>query len=195
MRVERNGVTREEVIRRYAVYDRRKKGLPPILDMDGWRWDDPDEIDKKLHACGLKCGVLAAYRDWACVEFGVADLLECAVVNHIFPGEPRALGQLALRGKLATWVPIGHPEWWGPIRNGASLDVSSALIARPALKSESPARWYLEDGSGRSIALLQRILWYGEAERIAWAYVGQQPDERSAFILSHPELMANGKLL
>lgn len=81
-----------------------------------------------------------------------------------------AFGLVALRGNLAKWVPIGHPEWWGPITNGAGLDATSALIARPALKSESPARWYLEDGSGRSIALLQRILWYGETERTTWAY-------------------------
>ncbi len=57
---------------------------------------------------------------------------------------------------------------------------------RPVLKSEAPAKWYLEDGSGRALALLQRILRYGEAGRTAWAYLGHEPDERSAFFKLHP---------
>ncbi|HLW88420.1 MAG TPA: hypothetical protein VKR57_07980 [Terriglobales bacterium] len=54
--------------------------------------------------------------------------------------------------------------------------------------SERPAKWYLEDGSGRGLALLQRILRYSEFGRTAWAYIGHEPDERSTFIKSHPEL-------
>jgi hypothetical protein len=188
MRVKRDDVTREEVIRFYATYDRRKKGQPPVSDIDAWPWADPDGIDRQLAHSGLKKGVLAAYRTWRLVEFSVADLLECAVVNHIFPGEPQALGQLVLRGNLVEWFPIGAPEWWRLLGNGSELDVESALIVRPALKSEAPAKWYLEDGSGRALALLQRILRYGEAGRTAWAYLGHEPDEHSAFIKSHPEL-------
>ena len=158
MRVERDGVTREKVVRFYAAYDRRKKGQSPLSDIDTWPWADPDGIDRKLAENCLKHGVLAAYRTWRLVEFGVADLLECAVVNSIFPGEPQVLGQLALRGKLAEWLPTGAPEWWRLIGNGSDLKIESALIVRPAVQSEAPAKWYLEDGSGRSIALLQRIL-------------------------------------
>lgn len=105
------------------------------------------------------------------------------------PGEPQALCQLVLRGKLAEWIPKGSPDWWSLIGNGSDLDVKSALIARPALRSEGPAKWYIEDGSGRALALLQRILRYGEVHRTAWAYLGHEPDERSAFIREHPELM------
>ena len=152
MKVERDQVTREEVVRFYAAYDRRKKGRTPPLGIGAWPWDDPDGIDQKLADSGLKPGVLAAYRTWRLVEFGVADLLECAVVNHIFRGGPQALGQLLLRGKLAEWIPTGAPEWWPLIGSGSELDIESALIARRALKSEAPAKWYLEDGSGRALA-------------------------------------------
>jgi hypothetical protein len=190
MRVERDNVTREEVIRFYAAYDRRKKGQPPLSDLNAWPWDDPDGIERKLADSRLKVDVLAAYRTWRLVKFSVADLLECAIVNHIFPREPQALGQLILLGRLAEWLPIGNPEWWQLIGNGSELDVDSALIVRPALKSEGPAKWYLEDGSGRALALLQRILRYGEVGRTAWAYLGQEPDENSAFIKSHLELKA-----
>jgi hypothetical protein len=67
-------VTREEVIRAYAKYDRRKKAesiLPS--DIDEWPWDDPGELDSKLRANGLKSGVLAAYRDLQLVEFSLPD--------------------------------------------------------------------------------------------------------------------------
>lgn len=189
MRIGRNGVAREEVIRFYATYERRKKeNKPPPSDIDAWPWNDPDGLDRKLRDSDLKEGVLAAYRLWRLGEFNVADLLECAVVNHIFPRKPQALGQLVLLGKLAEWLPTGAPEWWQLIGNGSQLDAESALIVRPALPSESPAKWYLEDGSGRALALLQRILRYGEVGRTAWAYLGYEPDERSAFIQSHPEL-------
>jgi hypothetical protein len=191
MRVERDNVTREEVIRFYAAYDRRKKVVqPPLPDLTAWPWDDPDGIDRKLADSRLKDGVLAAYRTWRLVEFSVSDLLECAIVNSIFPGKPQTLGQLILLGKLAEWLPIGNPEWWQLIGNGSELGVDSALIVRPALKSEGPAKWYLEDGSGRALALLQRILRYGEVCRTAWAYLGHEPDEHSAFIKSHLELKA-----
>jgi hypothetical protein len=190
MRVEREAVTREDVVRFYVAYDRSRKGGPPLSDLDTWLWGDPGGIDRKLAENDLKDGVMAAYRTWRFVEFGVADLLECAVVNSIFPGEPQALGQLALRGKLAVWLPIGAPGWWPLIRNGSDLDAESALIVRPAVKSEAPAKWYLEDGSGRAIALLQRILRYGEVGRTAWAYLGDDPDDHSAIIKSRPELKA-----
>ncbi len=189
MRVAEEIRTREEVIRFYAKYDRHKKGgrdLPSDIQL--WPWDNPEALDRKLRENGLKDGVLSAYRTWQLVELTVTDLLECAIVDSIFPGEPQAISRLLLRGKLAEWFPIGAPHWWQLIGNGSSLDRESALIARPAVSSEAPAKWYVEDGSGRVLALLQRILSYGETERTAWAYLGREPDDRSAFIKSRPEL-------
>jgi hypothetical protein len=191
MTAERENVTREEVIRFYVRYDWSKKKPKDVEppDMEKWPWNDPNGIDQKLRDNGLKDGVLAAYRKWKLVELSVADLLECAVVDSIFPREPQALGQLALLGKLAEWLPTGAPEWWRLIGNGSGLDVESALIVRPAIKSEAPAKWYIEDGSGRALALLQRILRYGETGRTARAYLGHEPDELSPFMKDHRELM------
>jgi hypothetical protein len=57
MIIERDTVTREEVIRFYAAYHRRKNGQDPISDLDTWPWDDPDGLDRKLDDNGLKKGV------------------------------------------------------------------------------------------------------------------------------------------
>ena len=194
MRVGRNGVAREEVIRFYATYERRKKeNKPPPSDIDAWPWNDPDGLDRKLRDSDLKEGVLAAYRLWKFVEFKVADLLECAVVNHIFPRKPQAIGQLVLLGKLAEWLPTGAPEWWQLIGNGSQLDAGSALIVRPALSSEARP-----SGISRTAAavLLHCSKGFYGTERSAeprWAYLGYEPDQRCAFIQSHPELKTSSQ--
>ena len=64
-----------------------------------------------------------------------------------------------------------------------------ALILRSAVASKRPAKWYLEDGSGRALALLRRILTHQEPWRTAWAYLGVIPDERAGFIRTRPELL------
>jgi hypothetical protein len=193
MRLHRNGIAREEVIKCYAAYDwrkKRKKRLDSLLaDLNSWEWDDPDLIDQRLDGSHLKKGVLSAYKTWQLIEFNIVDLLECAIVDHIFPNEPQMLGRLLLRGKLAEWFPTGSPDWWQQIGGGLDLGVESPLIMRKALPSEAPAKWYVEDGSGRALALLQRILRYGEIARTVWVYLGDQPDERSRFMKDHPVLM------
>jgi hypothetical protein len=190
VKVEKVDIAREEVIRFYVNYDLRKKSRPLVPDAEflAWPWDDPEGLDQKLGDRQLKKGVLAAYRSWKLVRFDVANLLECAIVNHIFPGEPQALSELLLRGKLAEWLPLGAPEWWGQLGSGSEFDQDSALVVRPALNTEAPAKWYLEDGSGRALALLQRILRYGEINRTVRAYLGYVCDERSPFIKSQSEL-------
>ncbi|MEW5980616.1 MAG: hypothetical protein AB1898_32980 [Acidobacteriota bacterium] len=188
MRIERRNIPRREVIEFYIEYDRRKKGGAPLPDLDRWPWDDPDGLDRLLRDNKLKGGVLPAYRTWCLVEITATDLLECAVENRIFPGESQALSLLVLRGRLAEWTPRGSPSWWHPILSGTGPSQREALILRPSVRSEEPAHWYAEDGSGRSIALLLRILRNGELERKAWAYVGHIPDERAKFIRDRPEL-------
>jgi hypothetical protein len=188
MRVLRNHVTREEVIRSYVEYDRRKKEegrLPP--DLDQWPWDSPIELDSKLRANNLKEGVLTAYRDWQFAELNLSDILKCAIFNGIFRGEPQALCQLLLIGRVGSWAPDRETGWFNSIRTGAALNPDSPLIIRPSVRCEAPAEWYLEDGSGRALALLQRILGQGEFNRTAWAYVGTEPDIRSSFIATRPE--------
>jgi len=189
MRVTKDHVTREEVIRSYVRYDRGKKSqglLPP--DIDEWPWDDPVGLDSRLSANDLKSGVLAAYRTWQLAELDISDLLQCAIYNGIFPGQPQSLAQLVLIGKVAGWSPDRPTDWLNSIRAGIEQGSGSPLIVRPSVRSEAPAKWYVEDGSGRVLALLQRILGHGELSRTAWAYVGLEPDIRSSFISSRPEL-------
>lgn len=191
MRVIGTGVSRKDVIAFYVEYDRRKKDQPSLLDLVAWPWDDPEALDQKLRDDGKKAGVLPAYRSWWLVELDLSDLLDCAIVNHIFPGKPQALGRLVAQGLIETWSPRGRPEWWEALSAGSDLPREWALILRPAVSSERPAKWYLEDGSGRALALVQRMLRCGEPWRTACAYLGIVPDESSSFIRSRPEL--NGR--
>jgi len=62
-------------------------------------------LDEKPREGHFKRGVLAAYLTWNLKKFTIAELLQCAVVDHIFPREPQAICQLALRGNLAEWLP------------------------------------------------------------------------------------------
>lgn len=195
MRVIEGHVTRERVIRSYANYDQRKKNrgvLPP--DIDEWPWDNPVQLDARLARNSLKSGVLSGYRDWQFVEVGLIDFLECAIFNGIFPGQPQALFLLVLLGKVAGWSPDRSTDCLNLIRSGGEHNAECPFILRPSVTSEAPAKWYVEDGSGRALASVQRALSYCELDRTAWAYVGIEPDMRSSFIASRPELWSKRDL-
>lgn len=191
MRIIKNRITRREVIQFYSNYDREKKGQTLINDFDSWDWDTPDEIDKKLRENGLKHGVLAAYSCWQFVQLDFNDLKECAIVNHIFKEEKsQCIGNLIQTGCIQPSKPNGNPNWWDPISSGSSdIPEDWALILRPSVKREHPAKWYIEDGSGRATALVQRMLKHDEEFRTAFAYIGVIPDKQSEFIKKRPELM------
>ena len=196
MRVIETGITRKDVITFCVGYDRRKKNQPSLTDLAAWPWNSAEALEAKLRSNGLKEGVLAAYKSWWCVELDFADLLDCAVereiVDRICPGAPQSLLRLVSRGVIETAEPEGPREWWRPLCSGMNLPCEWALILRPAVNSERPAKWYCEDGSGRALALLRRILVHAEPWRLAFAYLGIVPDEGSAFIRSHPELTGGG---
>ncbi len=181
-------MSREEVVTFYAQYDRRKKTQLAPSDLPSWPWDDPAGLDAKLGQNGLKPGVLAAYKAWWLVDLSLADLLECAIVNHIFKGQPQSLSLLVLRGAIETWQPKGKPEWHEPLQRGDAFPHEWAIIIRPSVKSEHPAKWYVEDGAGRVLSLLQRMLGNAECWRVAYGYLGIIPDERSTFVRSRPDL-------
>lgn len=188
MKIIRKSVSREDVITFYVEYDRRKKKQDININLVAWPWDNPKELDEKLRENNLKPGVLPAYKSWWLVELDFSDILDCAIVNHIFPDHPQALSHLIAQGVVETWVPIGQPEWWKPLSSGRNLACEWALILRPAVANERPAKWYIEDGSGRALALVQRVLRNGDTVLAACAYLGVVPDERSPFIQSRPEL-------
>jgi hypothetical protein len=191
VRVVKGGISRREVITFYVGYDCRKKQRAEVASLDSWPWDNPDGLDECLRSCGLKPGVLAAYHQWWLVQLDLIDLLDCAIVNSIFHGHPQVLSQLIDRGLLETAMPRGTPEWWEPLSSGHDFPPEWALILRPAVASERPAKWYLEDGSGRALALLRRILTHQEPWRTAWGYLGVIPDEHAGFIRTRPEVSGN----
>jgi hypothetical protein len=188
MEIIEEHVTRRDVITYYVEYDRQKKRQPAIENLEAWPWDDPNAIDEHLQSNHLKPGVLSAYRVWQLAQLNYADIADCAIVNHIFPDQPQTLGQID-QGLIAKSRPNGNPEWWGPLSSGSNIPREWALILRPTVASERPAKWYIEDGSGRAIALLQRILMYQEFWRTAWAYIGIIPDEGSHFLQKRSELL------
>ena len=148
MKIERANISRREVIEFYTRYDRGKKGQTELIDFDSWQWNDPAGIDRNLKEYKLKHGVLAAYQSWALCQLNYQDIHECAIVDHIFPGESRVLGQIANGTKLADSKPKNNPVWWPIVAGGSNIEQEFALILRPAMKSEYPAKWYVEDGSG-----------------------------------------------
>jgi hypothetical protein len=159
MRVTQQDVGRRTVIETYAGYDCSKKNRP-LPDFESWDWSSADVIDSELCCAGLKCGVLAAYLLWDRVELTLSDLRECAVLDRIFPGQLRKLGDIEQTGCVLDWKSrrdcnSKDPAWYVPICSGRALDETEPLILRPAVESEKPARFYVEDGSGRAIALLQ----------------------------------------
>jgi hypothetical protein len=191
MRIIKERVTRRDVITFYVGYDRQKKGEPAIEDIETWSWDDPEGIDEQLKSNHLKPGVLSAYRMWQLIQVDLIDIMDCAIVNHIFKGHPQTLGRLVGLGLIESWKPKDNPEWWKPLSSGYDIPQEWALILRPACANERPAKWYIEDGSGRTLALLQRMLIHQEPWHTAWAYIGAIPDEGSRFIQEHPELLGH----
>lgn len=187
MRILEENVTRRDVITFYINYDCRKKCIPVIENLDAWTWDDPNAINEQLRNNHLKPGVLSAYSAWQLVQLDYADIRQCAIVNHIFPGQPQTLGQID-QALIEKSRPNNNPEWWKPLYSGFDIPQEWALILRPTVRSENPARWYVEDGSGRALALFQRILKHHEHWHTASAYIGTIPDENSCFIQERPEL-------
>ena len=188
MKIIEEHITRRDVITYYVEYDRQKKRQPAIETLEAWPWNDPNAIDEQLQSNHLKPGVLSAYRAWQLAQLDYDDLVDCAIVNHIFHGQPQALGRID-PNLIAKSQPNSNPEWWGPLSSGSDITREWALILRPSVSSERPAKWYIEDGSGRALALFQRMLVYQELWRTAYGYIGIIPDEGSHFIQKHPELL------
>ena len=187
-------VERRAVIEAYVAYECSKKHLsPPTLSE--WDWTSADAIDEELRRSRLKPGVLAGYMKWNKVELAIPDLSQCAVVVDIdiFPGRSRALGE-ADKAALEKWTPEPEPAWYGHIVLGQPLRPSDPLILRPALTGEPGAKWYVEDGSGRAVALVKFARLFSPLNVVATAYLGVIPDPDSRFMKKSPfnELLCAG---
>jgi hypothetical protein len=138
----------------------------------------------------LKTGVPAGYLLWHEVEVTISDLRGCAIVASIFPGKARSLGLLEHNGELTGWKPNRQTSWFEKITKGQTLDEPAPLLLRPAVRTELPARLYVEDGSGRATAFLANQTLFGATQTIATGYFGIQPDKNSSFMREKfPELL------
>ena len=180
MKTKEPQVERRRVIEAYARYDCSKK-CRALPDFSTWDWTSPDTIDQALRQADLKCGVLAGYKLWDCVELTIADLRNCAVLYKLFPKDARPLGRVNPE-RLHSWKPDRDAAWYPAIVSGKTLAEAEPLILRPALRTEVLADWYVEDGSGRAITLIANAARFGSSIRVAIAYIGREPDEASSFM-------------
>jgi hypothetical protein len=188
MRLSRRDIERRTVIAAYAAYDCSKTGRTKP-DLSTWDWSQADAIDREMKREGLKAGVLAGYVLWDEVEVTMSDLLNCAVLASVFPGQSRKLGFI----ELSDWKPDRATSWYNKIVAGQTLDETAPLILRPTVSGESPACWYIEDGSGRAIAFVANQTRFDSSQTLAIAYLGRQPDPgSSSFMQAGPfrELLA-----
>ena len=195
MRIVQEGVSRRDIIESYAKYDfQKKRNSETLPDFDGWNWSSADAIDEELGRAGLKTGIPAGYLSWNIVQIMIPDFRECAVVGGIFAGQMhRQLGLIEQNGGLGNWEGklLQHlgsrpvPLWYDSIKQGVVLDDSAPFLLRPAVFSERPARWYVEDGSGRAVTFVANAKAFAPLEEVAAGFLGTVPDASSKFMRTH----------
>jgi len=180
-------VLRRTVVEAYLRYDAAKKS-EPLPNSDVWDWTNPDAIDQGLTIAGYKSGILAGFLEWDQVELTVTDFRACAVVETISRSlnGPRNIEGLEKAQLLKDWTPRGGRATWSDnIDAGRPFTVDEPFILRPTVPSESPARWYLEDGSGRATAIVAAVDHYDKDAFVAYGFVGLRADPSSRFMKDH----------
>jgi hypothetical protein len=155
-----------------AQSSKKSRAIPTFA---AWDWSQADVIDEEMCRAHLKKGVPAGYLLWDEIEVTLSDVLECAVDSQIFPGKPRMLALLKSAGELDRWEPDRATSWYESITNGQTLDEIAPMLLRPAVSGESPARWYIEDGSGRAIRFRRKptgVRVFGPSQTLAIGYLG-----------------------
>lgn len=185
-------LTRKDVITAYVSYDARKKNNPIPKDITNWPWSDPNALDFELSRHEFKPGIIGGYKTWQAVRLSRFELLNCAVVNHMFrdfqsPSEhlPRVLNELIRHPVFERWKPNKPTEWYEWLESGNPFPDDWPLILRPAVRSEAPAKYYVEDGSGRAVCFLRRLCKHPEESGTAMGYLGIEPDSGSHFMRQH----------
>jgi hypothetical protein len=179
--IERN-VARRTAIEAYVRYDCGKKGLP-VPDFAQWDWSAADSVDAEMVSARFKSGIPAGYLQWDKVEVTMSDLRDCAVDVAIFArGKPRSLWLLERGDEIVRWKPDRQTTWYESISRGQTLEAFAPLMLRPAERGEAPARWYVEDGSGRAIAFVANNTLFDPSQTLATVYLGTVPDPHSSFM-------------
>lgn len=180
----------------YAKYDYHKKHPDlPLPNFGEWDWSSADAIDAQMRRSNLKMGVPAGYELWDEVLLTLDDLRQCAVHNVINEGigtRMRMLGDLDARGFLERWQPPFERAWHLNIASGKIPDESGPLLLRRAVQGEFPAKWYVEDGSGRATAFVKYRSHFDPSAGLASGFLGMTIDPRSKFMREHfQELLIN----
>ena len=119
----------------------------------------------------------------------MSDLRECAVFVCIFPRQSRKLG-LVGAAELARWKAQPWNSWYERIIRGETFDETAPMLLRRAVRGESPARWYIEDGSGRAVAFVKNQHIFDPSRTLAVGYLGRKSDPHSSFMQEKfPELL------
>jgi hypothetical protein len=175
-------ITRADLLEFYLQEDAKKKGkiLPPnFVQIIGG--SDPNIIDAWLQQNGFKPGAMTSFKKWAYVQLDLENLIDVAIVSSIFPAATsQNLGDLLQAGFIKSWKPDRNAVWYDNLKNGSPFTPELAMILRPALPGEK-SKWYVEDGSGRSICHLQRIF-VAKEKCSAIAYIGFEPDIQSTWL-------------
>lgn len=196
MIVEPLRLSRRELIEAYLKYEasKPKKNLAAPPDIDEWDWTNPNVIDKKLESNRFKYGIISGFKCWQHVTLFREDLLKCAIVNHIFPGKSQVLSNLVSLPDFWSWRPDRQTEWYDRLNGGGHFSREWAVILRPAVSSERPAVWYIEDGGGRTVCFLRRLIRESDQTSVATGYLGEDPDSSSKFMARHfRELLSRAK--
>src|ERR1035437_4433388 len=192
MRSSSDSVLRRQVIESYVAYDALKKGKP-IPGMDDWPWHDPNGLDQHLRDLGFKAGILSGYVEWWEVALTIEDLRCCAVVTAICPRDAhgvavRDLGSIERMG--CANLPQCQTTWSGHLAAGGCQSRDEPMILRRAVGSELPAGWYIEDGSGRAMALVACAGRHPPDEIVAYCYLADVSDPPSRIMQDKfPELL------
>jgi len=195
MQIVQEGLSRRAVIERYANYDfQKKQDKQPLPDFDAWNWSNADAIDEELSRAGLKTGIPAGYLSWDLVQITIPDFRQCAVSVNIFSEQRnRQLGIIEQNGQLINWeerlfqhfAGLAVPLWYDYIKLGEVLGESAPFLLRPAVFGERPARWYVEDGSGRAVAFVANARIFAPSDIVATGFLGTVPDANSTFMHTH----------
>lgn len=136
----------------------------------------------------LKTGVPAGFELWNEVSLTVDDLRECAVhnvINEKLGTKMRMLGDLDTQGFLQKWQPPSEREWHVSISIGMVSDDIGPMLLRRAVKCEFPAKWYIEDGSGRGTAFVKYGSRFNPTLTVAVGFLGTTIDSGSSFMREH----------
>ena len=175
-------IDRRELIDYYLEGERWRKNVNIPAGRGVLNWEDPNALDDWLKGNNYKHGIITGFKRWVYVRLTKDDLMDCAIVNTIFPNTSQRLGDHAITPDLQEWEPPEDKIWYEPLSQG-KVDERFAVILRPACKSErdQKAKLYVEDGSGRMTCYF-RALMNGNNESQMTGYLGLEPDVKSDFV-------------